>query len=205
MVRAGSAGCVVARRLSKNGDNRALLPEAGKGDSSVENTHGPPAWPAPWGTEVDRAFETTPQPGTGSLPRNRPRGKVLGGSSSTNAMVCLRGHRNGFDNRAASGAAGRGCEGVLPYFKKMETAEGGPEYRGTSGPMQPKIAAPNPPSEVFIDATKEVGCPSTGYFNGAMQEGAGRHELAAPRRRVGGERFLPRPVDGSPRSQGGGS
>ncbi|MDP9475878.1 MAG: hypothetical protein M3R38_09355 [Actinomycetota bacterium] len=87
----------------------------------------------------------------------------------------------------------------------METAEGGPEYRGTSGPMQPKIATdPNPLSEVFLDATKELGCPSTDYFNGAVQEGAGWHEFAVPRRRVGGRRSLPRPVDGSHRSEGGG-
>ncbi|MDP9475879.1 MAG: GMC family oxidoreductase N-terminal domain-containing protein [Actinomycetota bacterium] len=100
VVGVGSAGCVVAARLFENEDNRALLLEAGKYDSSVENVHGPPAWPALWGTEVDWAFETTPQPGTGNLSRNWPRGKVLGGSSSTNAMVYLRGHRNDFDNWA---------------------------------------------------------------------------------------------------------
>ncbi len=196
MVRAGSAGRVVAGRLSENEDNRALLLEAGKDDSSVENVHVPPARPALRGTEVDWAYETTPQPGMGNLPHNWPR-KVLGGSSSTNAMVYLRGHRNDFDNWAASGAAGRDCEGVLPYVKKMETVEGDPEYRGTSGPMQLKIAAdPNPLSEVFLDATKKLGCPSNDDFNGAVQESAGRHELAAPRRRVGGKRSLPRPVDG---------
>ncbi len=197
MVRAGSAGRVVAGRLSENEDNRALLLEAGKDDSSVENVHVPPARPALRGTEVDWAYETTPQPGMGNLPHNWPR-KVLGGSSSTNAMVYLRGHRNDFDNWAASGAAGRDNEGVLPYFKKMETAEGDPEYRVTSGPMQPRIAAdPNPLSEVFLDATKELGYPSTDDFNGALhEEGAGWHGLTAPRRRVGGRRSLPRPVDG---------
>ncbi len=80
---------------------------------------------------------------------------------------------------------------------KMETVEGDPEYRGTSGPMQPKIAAdPNPLSEVFLDATKELGYPNTDDFNGAVQEGAGWHELTDPRQRVGGRRSLPRPVDG---------
>lgn len=66
----------------------------------------PPAWPALWGTEVVWAFETTPQPGMGNLPHNRLHGKVLGGSSSVNAMVYLRGHRNDFDNWAAGGTTG---------------------------------------------------------------------------------------------------
>jgi choline dehydrogenase len=179
VVGAGSAGCVLAARLSEDGDARVLLLEAGGDDSSVENVHVPPAWPGLWGTEVDWAYETTPQPGTGNLPHNWPRGKVLGGSSSINAMVYLRGHPNDFDGWAASGAAGWGYEDVLPHFKKMETVEGGdPEYRGTSGPMRPRIAAdPNPLSEVFLDAARELGYPTTEDFNGEKSEGAGWHEL----------------------------
>ena len=177
VIGAGSAGCVVAARLSENGAEVLLL-EAGAEDNK-EELHVPPAWPSLWGTEVDWSFETTPQPGTGNLPHNWPRGKVLGGSSSINAMVYLRGHRNDFDNWASGGAAGWDYVGVLPYFKKMETVEGNdPEYRGTSGPLRPKVAAdPNPLSEVFLNAAKEVGCPTTGDFNGAVQEGAGWHEL----------------------------
>ncbi len=178
VVGAGSAGCVLAVRLSESGA-RVLLLEAG-GEDTKEELHVPPAWPALWGTEVDWAYETTPQPGTGNLPHNWPRGKVLGGSSSINAMVYLRGHRNDFDNWAAEGAAGWDYEDVLPYFKKMETAEGrDPEYRGTSGPMRPKNSAdPNPLSEVFLNAAKELGYPITEDFNGAEQEGAGWHELS---------------------------
>ena len=177
VIGAGSAGCVLAARLSENGA-RVLLLEAG-GEDTKEELHVPPAWPALWGTEVDWAYETTPQPGTGNLPHNWPRGKVLGGSSSINAMVYLRGHRNDFDDWAAGGASGWDYEGVLPYFKKMETVEGkDPDYRGDSGPMHPKIAAdPNPLSEVFLDAAKELDYPLTDDFNGAVQEGAGWHEL----------------------------
>lgn len=177
VIGAGSAGCALAARLSE-GDARVLLLEAGAEDTR-EELHIPPAWPALWGTEVDWSFETTPQPGTGNLPHNWPRGKVLGGSSSINAMVYLRGHRNDFDNWAAGGATGWDYSGVLPYFKRMETVENGdPEYRGTSGPMRPRVASdPNPLSRVFLDAAREAGYPTTDDFNGRDGEGAGWHEL----------------------------
>jgi choline dehydrogenase len=103
---------------------------------------------------------------------------VLGGWSSINGMIFLRGYRNDFDTWAAQGATGWGYEGVLPYFKKMETVEGrDPEYRGVCGPLRPQVPAdPNPVSETFLAAAKESGYPITGDFNGAVQEGAGWQE-----------------------------
>lgn len=179
IVGAGSAGSVLAARLSEVAYNRVLLLEAG-GPDSREDLRIPSAWPTLWGTEVDWAYTTVPQPGTGNRPQSWPRGKVLGGSSSINAMIFLRGHRNDFDTWAAQGAKGWDYEGVLPYFKKMETVEGrDPNYRGDSGPMRPAVAAdPNPLSEAFLAAAEESGYLVTGDFNGAVQEGAGWHELS---------------------------
>ena len=128
IVGAGSVGRVLAARLSEVADNRVLLLEAG-GPDTRQDLYVPPAWITLLGTEVDWADTTVPQPGLGNLPRSWPRGKVLGGSSSINGMIFLRGHRNDFDTWAAHGAKGWGYEDVLPYFKKMETVEG----RSTGG------------------------------------------------------------------------
>jgi len=180
VIGAGSAGCAVAARLSEDADKKVLVLEAG-GPDTKDEIHIPPAWPALWETEVDWNYTTTPQPGNKGAIHQWPRGKVLGGSSSINAMVFLRGHRNDFDGWEQGGAAGWGYEGVLPYFKRMETAAEGrdPAYRGTSGPMRPGIAtAPNPISQAFLDAAVEAGYSLTDDFNGAQQEGAGWHELS---------------------------
>jgi choline dehydrogenase len=178
VVGAGSAGCVVAARLSEDENVRVLLLEAG-GQDSLEFIHIPPAWPTLLGTEVDWDYSTTPQDGTAGLVQKWPRGKVLGGSSSINAMVYLRGHRHDFDAWEQAGAEGWGYHGVLPYFRRMEHVEGKESaYRGRGGPMRPHIATdPNPLSAVFLEAARELHYPLTDDFNGSIQEGAGWHEL----------------------------
>ncbi|WP_204292450.1 GMC family oxidoreductase [Micromonospora gifhornensis] len=132
------------------------------------------------GSAVDYSYETVPQPGTGATAHHRPRGHTLGGSSSINAMVFLRGHAADFNAWTEMGCTGWDYASVLPYFRWMETIEGAdPFFRGDGGPMRPAVPTdPNPLSEALVDAAVAAGFARTGDFNGAFAEGVGWHELA---------------------------
>ena len=186
IVGGGSAGCVLASRLSADPAVSVCLLEAGKRDDSVR-IHAPAAVVSLVPTrDYNWAFETVPQPGLGGRRGYQPRGKVLGGSSSINGMVYVRGHRWDYDHWAALGNAGWSYEEVLPYFKRAEHNESiHNEYHGQGGPLNVADArSPRPLSQAFIQAAGQCGLPLNPDYNGASQDGCFYYQLT----QVNGER-----------------
>lgn len=179
IVGGGSAGCVLAARLSEDPSVQVTLLEAGPADRSVL-IHCPAglALLAKTGS-ANWAFSTTPQPGLGGRRGYQPRGKVLGGSSSVNAMIYARGVPQDYDGWAAAGNPGWGWSDVLPYFRKAEHNERGPDdWHAVGGPLNVMdLADPNPFSSVFVQAGEEAGYDRNPDFNGAAQEGVGLYQV----------------------------
>ncbi|MBL7487666.1 GMC family oxidoreductase N-terminal domain-containing protein [Frankia sp. AgB1.9] len=177
VVGAGSAGCAAASRLSEDPGATVLLVEAG-GTDQVDTVQVPPAWPANWGSETDWNLHTTAQEGLAGAEVPWARGRVIGGSSSINGMIYLRGHGSNYDRWERGGATGWGYESVLPFFKKMETAAGDPRWRGKSGPLRPAVVAePNPLTLAYLEAAGATGHKTAPDFNADQHFGANLHEL----------------------------
>src|SRR6266702_2240386 len=176
IVGAGSAGCVLANRLTEDGGARVLLLEAGPRD-----IHPYISIPLGMGRMhesrmFDWGFETEAEPSMNGRKIEAMRGKVLGGSSSINVMAYTRGHRGDYDRWAQKGARGWSYADVLPYFKRCERWEGGENpWRGGGGPVGTEFAKTRDPLyDAWLEAASAAGFPVTDDYNGKQQEGFGR-------------------------------
>ena len=187
IVCGGSAGCVLAARLTEDPAVTVALLEAGTDDKSVL-IHCPAglALLAKTG-QANWRYQTVPQPGLNGRRGYQPRGRGLGGSSSINAMIYARGHPSDYERWAAEGNQGWSWAEVLPWFKRAEHNERGADaFHGTGGPLNVMdLRSPNPLLQAFLDAGGQAGYPINRDFNGAEQEGIGPYQVT----HRGGERF----------------
>lgn len=181
IVGAGSAGCVLANRLSADGAKRVLLLEAGGRDLNpwihvpvgyFKTLHNP---------KTDWCYKTEPDPGLNGRVLDWPRGKTLGGSSSINGLLYIRGQKEDYDHWRQLGNTGWTYEDVLPYFRRAEDQErGADDYHGVGGPLSvSNMRVHRQVCHALIDAAEEIGIPRNDDFNGARQEGAGYFQLTA--------------------------
>jgi choline dehydrogenase len=175
IVGAGSAGCVLANRLTESGKHSVLLLEAGPRDRNIW-IHVPLGYGKLFkATSVNWMYQTEPEPHLNGRSVFQPRGKVLGGSSSINGLLYVRGQHEDYDRWRQRGNAGWGYDDVLPFFRKAEDQQRGPDhYHGAGGPLPVSDTRhPDPLSQAFVDAAVQAGLPRNPDFNGAAQEGAG--------------------------------
>jgi choline dehydrogenase-like flavoprotein len=179
IIGAGSAGCVLANRLSEDGKSTVCILEAGPEDKSVLISTPMGFAFFPKNTVYNWSFETAPQRHMNGKIGMQPRGRALGGSSSINAMIYIRGSKADYDGWASAGAVGWGWDDVLPYFKKAEDQQRGADaYHATGGPLTVSdLRYKNPLSNVFLEAAGELQLPMNDDFNGARQEGMGYYQV----------------------------
>ena len=180
IVGAGSAGCVLASRLSEDEETSVLLLEAGDPDARKE-IHIPLLWWGLPGSDVDWGYTTTPQPSLNWRVDPWPRGRTLGGSSAINAMMYIRGNRWDYDHWERLGNDGWSYDELLPSFKRSERFEDGEsEFHGADGPLAiARADSPIGASRALVEAAQEVGFDYNGDFNGERQEGVGPLHLTA--------------------------
>jgi len=179
IIGSGSAGSVLANRLTENGTRSVLVLEYGGSDMGPL-IQMPSALSIPLNTKTyNWGYLSEPEPGLANRRITAPRGKVIGGSSSINGMVYVRGHARDFDTWSELGATGWAFADVLPYYKRMETSHGGEEgWRGTGGPMHvTRGERDNPLYHAFVEAAEQAGYPTTVDYNGRQQEGFGAMEM----------------------------
>ncbi|MGH7062678.1 MAG: GMC family oxidoreductase, partial [Stellaceae bacterium] len=181
---AGSAGCAVAGRLSESGRWRVLLLEAGGRDSNPW-IHIPLGYTKTYtDPRVNWMFETEPEKELNGRTLYQPRGKVLGGTSSINGMVYMRGTPTDYDGWRQRGCEGWDWDSVLPFFKKAEDQErGADDFHGSGGPLRVSNPVRSPLGDAMVAAAIEAGIAANPDFNGARQEGVGYYQTTTSRRR----------------------
>jgi choline dehydrogenase len=181
IVGAGSAGCVLAHRLTASGKHRVLLLEAGGRDNHMW-IHIPLGFGKLFNNDkVNWLYKSEPEPELNNRQIIQPRGKVLGGSSSINGLLYIRGQHEDYDHWRQLGNTGWAFADVLPYFRRAENQErGADDLHGVGGPLAvSNVCEPHPLCEAFLDAAEQTGIPRTDDFNGPTQEGAGYFQLTA--------------------------
>ncbi len=182
IIGAGSAGCAMAYRLVEAGKSVTVIEHGGSDWGPFINMPGALSYPMNM-RRYDWGYSTEPEPGLGGRRLVTPRGKVIGGSSSINGMIYVRGHAMDYAHWEESGAKSWGYADVLPYFKRMEDWHSGghggdPAWRGQGGPLHvTRGKRDNPLTRAFVEAGRQAGYPVTGDYNGAQQEGFGAFDM----------------------------